>query len=144
MVVLDRHPGSASRVHSTLTSPAGSNIWSSAATTPSRAALTLVTQIGNEASKCETKDSRPESHHVKPLLLMPTRNSSKCFPWKCPLQKALVRWCQIHSQHPSFFSTGQKVEEGGWRQQSLESSLKLKHQHGSFSSWSNPSMADLM
>lgn len=30
MVVLDRHPGSASRVHSALTSPAGSNIWSSA------------------------------------------------------------------------------------------------------------------
>ncbi len=50
MVVFDRHPSSASRVHSALTSPAGSNIWSSAATTPSRTALSLVTQIGNEAS----------------------------------------------------------------------------------------------
>jgi hypothetical protein len=91
MVVLDRHPSSASRVHSTLTSPAGSNIWSSAATTPSRAALSLVTKIGNEASKCETKDLRPESHHVKPLLLMPTWNSSKVLPLKMPTPKSISK-----------------------------------------------------
>ncbi len=57
---------------STLTSPVGSNIWSYAATIPSKDALSLVTQIVNEASKYETKDLRPKSHHVKPLLLMLT------------------------------------------------------------------------
>jgi hypothetical protein len=92
MVVLDRHPGSASRVHSALTSPAGSNIWSSAATTPSRVALSLVTQIVNEASV------RPESHHVKPLLLMLTRNSSKVLPLKMPTPKSISKVVPVSFQ----------------------------------------------
>ncbi len=82
----------------TLTSPAGSNIWASTVTTPSRAALSLVTQIVNEASKCETKDLRLEFHHVKPLLLMLTRNSSKMFPLKMPTPKNISKVVPISFQ----------------------------------------------
>ncbi len=89
---------------STLTSPTASNIWSSATTTPSRATLSLVTQIVNEAIKCETKELRPKSHHVKPLLLMLTRNSNKVLPLNMPTPK------NISKVVPVFFQLGKRLK----------------------------------
>jgi hypothetical protein len=86
------------RCMSALTSPVGFNIWSFAAITPSRAALSLVTQIVNEASKCETKDLRPKSHHVKPLLLMLIWNSNKVLPLKMPTLKSISKVVPVSFQ----------------------------------------------